>query len=68
MHSYDDVGYLINGFEYFCPGFAYGRDLTTIQKIENQEIHENSRKSWKFRKIKSEGGVHEMLTKRHWTE
>jgi hypothetical protein len=43
-------------------------DLITIQKIENQEIHENSRKSWKFREIKSEDGVHEILTRGKWAE
>jgi hypothetical protein len=45
--------------------------LNTIQKIENQEIHENSRKSRKsseFRKIKSEGGVHEILIREQWAE
>jgi hypothetical protein len=43
-------------------------DLTPIQKIENQEIHQNSRKSWKFRIIKSEGGVHETLTTGQWAQ
>jgi hypothetical protein len=43
-------------------------DLTTIQKIENQEKSGKSRKSWKFRKIKREGGVHEILTRGQWVE
>ncbi len=59
---------LSNGLLIFVSRPLLHRDLTTIQKIQNQKIHENSRKSWKFRKIKSESGVHEILTRGHWTE
>jgi hypothetical protein len=37
-------------------------NLTTIQEIGNQEKSENSRK------IKSKGGIHEILTRGQWAE
>jgi hypothetical protein len=43
-------------------------DLITVHKIEKKEIQKNSRKSWKFRKIKSGIGVHEILTRGQWAE